>query len=91
MTHAGQRRVNLIWETTQAIIALAVVMAALGSNTAVALASFHEGKDVTANQLIGLTHLNVICGLVIGFYFSRTNHQAIGGVGFKPQSQYTGR
>lgn len=29
--------------------------------------------------------------LIVGFYFSRTNHAAIGGVGTKPQEEYKGR
>lgn len=29
--------------------------------------------------------------LVIGFYFSRTNHTQIGGLGKKPEQKYAGR
>jgi hypothetical protein len=29
--------------------------------------------------------------LILGFYYSRTNHAAIGGVGEKPRDHYTGR
>jgi hypothetical protein len=30
-------------------------------------------------------------GTVVGFYFSRTNHAAIGGTGAKPEAPYEGR
>jgi hypothetical protein len=29
--------------------------------------------------------------LIVGFYFSRTNHTAIGGIGSKPEQRYEGR
>lgn len=57
----GQRRINLIWEITQAIIALVV--------TAKLVAG--ESSDVLTNAFF----------LIIGFYFSRTNHQKTGGIG----------
>ena len=38
------------------------------------------------------TIISVAFGMVTGFYFSRTNHAAIGGVGPKPAlTQYDGR
>lgn len=75
LTRAGQRRVNLLWESTQAVIALAVVGATIYSNYLVStIANPALARELTANQLVGLTHLNVMSGLVIGFYFGRTNH-----------------
>lgn len=62
---AGQRRVNIIWEVTQAVIAISVTAAALTS----ALRS-------TSGELLSNAFF-----LVIGFYFGRTNHQRTGGVG----------
>lgn len=93
LTHEGQRRVNLIWERTQSGIALTVVVCTLITDGMIALSGIMvTGFEVSANQLTGVTHINVMCSLVIGFYFSRTNHQAIGGVGRRPvQSEYTGR
>jgi hypothetical protein len=60
----GQRRVNLIWEITQALIALAVTVATF--------IMLYVGKEAAA--------LTNAFFLVIGFYFGRTNHQRVGGV-----------
>jgi uncharacterized membrane protein YqgA involved in biofilm formation len=81
ITTAGQRKVNLIWEYTQAIIALIVVIATMIAGL---LTVFKPAAQVP-------TILSVAFGTVVGFYFSRTNHQAIGGVGPKPQQKYEGR
>ena len=79
ITTAGQRRVNLIWEYTQAAIALMVVIATMVAGLKVAL-----GQQIP-------TIFSVAFGTVVGFYFSRTNHQAIGGIGQKPTQKYEGR
>lgn len=79
---AGQRRVNLIWEYTQAVIAVAVVI----SNMTAALFNVFHGKNVDVPVI-----LSSALFLIVGFYFSRTNHQAIGGVGKQPEQPYTGR
>jgi len=75
LTTAGQRRINVIWEVTQALIALlitgAVVYAAI--------------KKLDSSVLTNAFFL------IVGFYFSRTNHQAIGGIGWKPSQAYEGR
>jgi hypothetical protein len=83
LTTAGQRKVNLIWETTQAVVAVLVV----GANIMVWLrASF------TGNPSVVPEGLSNALFLVVGFYFSRTNHAAIGGIGVKPSAQpYEGR
>ena len=81
LTTAGQRKVNLIWEYTQAAIALMVVLATLIAGAIGML------KDVQVPTIIA-----VAFGMVTGFYFSRTNHAAIGGIGPKPSPQaYEGR
>ena len=77
---AGQRRINLIWEYTQAVIAISVVAVSLIAGIIAML----DNKEVSA-------FLSFVCGNVVGFYFSRTNHAAIGGVGDKPSSEYKGR
>lgn len=74
---AGQRRINIIWEVTQAIIAVSVVMTTLFVDGRVALT---EGA-LSATQNAGLMQLNVMAALVTGFYFGRTNHQRQGGIG----------
>ena len=70
---ASQRRVNIIWELTQAVIALAVTGATLYVSARLALKD--EGQ--TAAFLL----LSNAFFLVVGFYFGRTNHQRSGGVG----------
>lgn len=84
ITLRGQRRVNLIWEMTQAIIAVSVVL----SNMVAALHNVFMGLDVDVPMILSSSMF-----LVIGFYFARTNHQAIGGVGAKANDDqaYRGR
>ena len=84
VTKAGQRKVNLIWEYTQAVIAILVVIANLIVGTANGLGQTKvEFPLVLSNAMF----------LIVGFYFSRTNHQAIGGIGRKPaeSQEYLGR
>src|SRR5678815_231927 len=83
LTTAGQRRINVIWEMTQAVIAIVVVAA----NMIVGAA---QGLGMAKNETYP-TILSSALFLIVGFYFSRTNHAAIGGVGAKPQDQYRGR
>lgn len=75
LTTAGQRKINLIWERTQSVIAISVTILTLG--VAAALAILYPDRQIP-------TIFSVAFGTVIGFYFSRTNHQQIGGVGWKP-------
>jgi hypothetical protein len=82
LTTAGQRKVNLIWEYTQALIALVVVSATMAAGLR---ASF------TASETPLPTIMSVAFGTVVGFYFSRTNHAAIGSIGPKPNQPYEGR
>lgn len=71
----GQRRVNLVWEATQAAIAISVTGALI---------------YISVNK-IDAEELKNAFFLIVGFYFSRTNHTAIGGIGKKPQGKYIGR
>ena len=80
LTFAGQRRINLMWERTQSAIALIVV-----------LVTMTAGLYWMVENLQIPTLMAVAFGTVVGFYFSRTNHAAIGGVGNKPTSDYVGR
>ncbi len=70
---ASQRRVNLIWESTQAVIAISVTAATLYVAANLAL---HDSGQVAAFLLLSNAFF-----LVVGFYFGRTNHQRTGGVG----------
>ncbi len=63
------RQINLIWEVTQACIAVAIVVANV-------IAAFYLQ---TQNILLANAFF-----LVIGFYFGRTNHARTGGVGMQP-------
>jgi hypothetical protein len=81
LTTAGQRKVNLIWEYTQACIAIVVVITTMISGI--------YGQINTTNQVPNL--ISVAFGMITGFYFSRTNHAAIGGIGKKPETDYVGR
>lgn len=77
---AGQRLVNMTWEVTQSYIAVVVV-----SVTMVKAYTLLQGQDIP-------TIMAVAFGTIVGFYFARTNHQSIGGVGKKPvEPPYTGR
>lgn len=84
LTTAGQRKINLIWEYTQAAIALVVVMSTMGAGL---YATFHPNSINTQVPTI----MSVAFGTVVGFYFSRSNHAAIGGIGPKPNPPYEGR
>lgn len=70
---AGQRQINLLWELTQAIIALSVTTITLYTASQLAVLQSAE----TASFLL----LSNAFFLVIGFYFGRTNHQRTGGIG----------
>ena len=81
---AGQRRVNLIWEYTQAVIAGMVVLANM-------VVGVYDGMTPATQHGEYPVILSSSLFLIVGFYFSRTNHAAIGGVGTKPEGQYVGR
>lgn len=73
LTTGGQRRINLVWEITQSVIALMVTAA-----TIYAAIKLPNGvPDTLANALF----------LVIGFYYSRTNHENVGGTGIRPSER----
>lgn len=71
---AGNRAVNLLWETTQRQIAMAVILVALS------VAAWLAVAGATDNQVAASVFLYGVANLVIGFYFGRTNHTRVGGV-----------
>ena len=75
-TTAGQRRVNMIWELTQAVIAVCVTTAATAVAAYRATHAEPIAPDGAALQLLSNAFF-----LIVGFYFSRTNHTKVGGVG----------
>lgn len=76
---AGQRRINAIWEYTQAFIAGTTVSTVL--YVAARLATVETDGHVPGQQVAAFVFLTGVANLVIGFYFGRTNHQRTGGVG----------
>ena len=70
---AGQRRINIIWEITQSIIAILVVVTFLITTSKLVLSQ--------STDMVAFVVLSNVVALVIGFYFGRTNHARIGGVG----------
>ncbi len=85
LTTAGQRRINLIWEYTQSFVTIVVVLA----NLIVAVVNGVR-RDGMATEHPAI--LSSALFLILGFYYSRTNHAAIGGIGHKPSQQtYEGR
>lgn len=86
LTTAGQRRINLIWEYTQALIAITITIANVIVGVYQGIATLNGGR--TEFPII----LSSSFFLIVGFYFSRTNHAAIGGIGHKPAPDaYRGR
>lgn len=77
---AGQRRVNIIWERTQQVIALSVVGVTLAVAAYRSIVQSGSGSD-PATAGVAFVFLASVSNLVIGFYFGRTNHQRTGGVG----------
>lgn len=85
LTTAGQRKINLIWEYTQATIAITTVF----GNVATSMFFAFNRIPMVEYPIV----LSSALFLIIGFYFSRTNHAAIGGVGPKATADqpYVGR
>lgn len=67
----GQRRVNILWELTQSLVALMITAAVI--YTAI--------KKIESEVLVNAFFL------IVSMYFVRTNHQLIGGVGPKLRGQ----
>lgn len=71
----GQRHINKIWEYSQAVIALMITFAVI----------YCAVNEITSQELSNGFFL------IIGFYFSRQNHQNTGGVGPKPDAAVQSR
>lgn len=67
----GQRQINVIWEITQALIAVIVTFAM------VMLAFYGMTSELLASAF----------GMIVGSYFQRTNHTKVGGVGGENQRE----
>lgn len=67
-----QRHINIIWESTQAAVALSVTGSTLYVAAKLAI--------ITPSQTAAFLLLSNSFFLVVGFYFGRTNHSRPGGV-----------
>jgi hypothetical protein len=83
---AGQRHISRVWEYTQAMIAFIVTLSTVFTLSMLALSK----TEPTPNSLIMAGQLVVMDTLILTFYYARTNHTAIGGVGPKAD-EYRGR
>lgn len=70
-TRAGQRRINMIWEATQGVIAISITAAKI----------YCSVNEIKSDELTNAFFL------IVSMYFVRTNHQRTGGVGIKPQDE----
>lgn len=88
-TATGQRRVNLIWETVQASIAVSVTGVTLwvSANISSLLVTPGAMESQAAAGSLAFMLLSNLTSLIIGFYFGRTNHQKTGGIG-EPQADF---
>lgn len=92
----AQRDINKIWEVTQSRIAVIVVGGGIAVNALLVMIVALFGIEITVTRLsiitICLQFINLTVGVVIGFYFSRINHNQRGGVGKQPDAAaYMGR
>lgn len=78
-TTESQRQTSMMWESNQRDIARMVV----GASTMVASSLSICGRMLGSEnlQLASAIFLYGVANLVIGFYFGRTNHSRVGGVG----------
>lgn len=66
---ARHQKINLIWEYTQAYMAILVITVVLGTCCFIAVTTKDDAKrNVAITFMVGLANL------VAGFYFGRTNH-----------------
>ena len=91
LTFAGQRAINMKWETTQSNVAQYVIVGTMVIFGMVVVISLIANRDITTAQALLLGSIMSLATGVTSFYFSRTNHAAIGGVGDKPVEKYEGR
>jgi hypothetical protein len=75
---AGQRWTNRFWEIVQGTLAIMVC----GTAMVVVLLLVWRNKDDSALGLLTPTLFTIL-----GFYFARTNHQKVGGVGLRDEGR----
>lgn len=84
-TTAGQRDTSMMWEKNQKWISLVVIGVATFVAGMLAILGKILGADTL--QLAAAMYLFGAANLVIGFYFGRTNHTRVGGVGARDDRQ----
>ncbi len=77
---AGQRRVNLLWETTQAVVAILVTAGTL----AIAGVLVLRGDERSSTAFLLLSNAFF---MIVTAYFQRTNHTRTGGVSAQDQGR----
>lgn len=87
----GQRRVNILWEHTQSYISMGVTFSTIAIIGTTVLIAGITGREITQAMATQINYLVVMTTLILSFYFSRTNHQATGGVGPKPDPSVQSR
>jgi hypothetical protein len=75
LTAAGQRHINVKWETTQQIIAIVIASAVTFTCSWLIVYGKDDSLRTPAFMLLSNSFF-----LVIGTYFQRTNHTKTGGV-----------
>lgn len=90
---ASHREINLMWESNQGRISLAVVGTTLVVAAILSLSALRP--SITDSQMAiavaAFMLLNSLVSGVIGYYFGRTNHEKVGGVGVSPAERREGR
>lgn len=76
---SGQRRINLIWEITQAIVTVMVV----GATLYIAGDLVLGGEEDDNNRAAAFLLLSNAFFMIVTAYYQRTNHVRTGGVGGK--------
>lgn len=80
-TTAGQRETSWLWETTQRQIALCVIVGTIIIDGLAILIPLITGRDLSTSVALTLGFVNSLATGVTSFYFSRSNHTKVGGVG----------
>lgn len=73
---SGQRKINLVWEATQAVVTIMVVASTLFIAGSLVL----NGKD-SDNRAAAFLLLSNAFFMIVTAYYQRTNHTRTGGVG----------
>lgn len=74
LTKAGQRLINVMWERTQQVIAMAV------TGVTLAVCGYLVSMGNPDIALMAFSLLSNVFFLVVGTYFQRTNHTKSGGI-----------